>query len=55
MPTQVVSDIRIKGRGRTTSEWTLLNEVLLANEIGIASDTGLIKIGDGTKPRPVSW
>jgi phage-related tail fiber protein len=47
MPNLTASDVRIKQRGRTTAAWTAAAEVLLYNEIGIATDTGLIKIGDG--------
>jgi hypothetical protein len=48
MANLLASDIRVKQRGRATAAWSASEEVLLYNEIGIAIDTGLFKIGDGT-------
>ena len=39
---------RIRQKSDTASNWTQQNTVLLAGELGIEKDTGLIKIGDGT-------
>lgn len=33
---------------RTAAEWALANPVLTAGEIGVESDTGIARIGDGT-------
>ena len=41
-------ELRFRVRRRTASDWTALNEVLLSAEIGLETDTGKIKIGDGT-------
>lgn len=38
---------RFRVRRRTAAEWTSINEILLDSEIGLESDTGLGKIGDG--------
>lgn len=35
-------------RGGTASEWSTANPVLGAREIGVETDTGKLKIGDGT-------
>jgi len=37
-----------KQRRDTASNWTSANTLLLAGEIGIESDTGKWKVGDGT-------
>lgn len=39
---------RFRCRRRTATNWTTINEILLAQEIGLESDTGLGKIGDGS-------
>lgn len=39
---------RLKMRGRLAADWTSGNEVLLAREIGIETDTRKFKFGDGT-------
>lgn len=39
---------RIQQRYDTAAHWTSANPVLLSGELGIESDTGLIKIGDGS-------
>jgi hypothetical protein len=39
---------RFAMRRRTASEWTSVNEVLLNSEWGYESDTGKLKIGNGT-------
>ena len=39
---------RFRCRRRTAAEWTSVNEVLLAQEIGLEEDTGLGKIGNGS-------
>lgn len=39
---------RFRCRRRTAAEWTSVNEILLAQEIGLEEDTGLGKIGDGS-------
>lgn len=41
---------RFRCRRRTAAEWTSVNEILLAQEIGLEEDTGLGKIGDGSTP-----
>ena len=42
-----IQHTRIQFRRGTSSDWTDLNEVLLAGEIGIETDTGKYKIGNG--------
>lgn len=44
MPVQTV----IKTRRDTVAGWALANPVLAAGEVGLETDTGLIKYGDGT-------
>lgn len=44
--TTIISD-RFACRRRTAASWTSLNEVLYKGEIGVETDTGRIKIGDG--------
>lgn len=41
-------NIRLKMRGRLAADWTSGNEVLLAREIGVETDTNKFKFGDGT-------
>lgn len=43
-----VLSYRFACRRRTAAEWTSLNEVLLKAEIGLETDTGKFKFGDGT-------
>ena len=40
-------DVRIKQKVDTSSNWFNNNPVLLAGEMGVESDTGLFKFGDG--------
>lgn len=47
MSTVTVED-RFRCRRGTAAAWTSTNEVLLDSEIGLESDTGLAKVGDGT-------
>lgn len=44
-------NVKVKHRYDSASNWTTNNPVLLAGELGIESDTGKIKCGDGTS----SW
>ena len=37
-------------RSGTAATWELVNPVLLKGEIGVESDTGRFKFGDGTTP-----
>ena len=39
--------IRIQNRRGTASEWTAANPTLAAGEIGVETDTGKFKIGNG--------
>lgn len=39
--------LRYSLRGRTKDEWAALNEVLLERELGIETDTGAAKVGNG--------
>lgn len=41
-------DMRVRVRRRNAAQWTSVNEVLLDSEIGLETDTGRIKIGNGT-------
>ena len=45
MSKQTIGNILL--RAGTSSQWTLANTTLLKNEIGLETDTGRIKIGDG--------
>jgi hypothetical protein len=45
--TTITEAIRFKVRGGTTAALTALNEVPLARELIVATDTGLTKLGDG--------
>lgn len=47
---QIVQKARVLLRARTAAEWTTLNEVLRNKELGIESDTGRDKLGDGVTP-----
>lgn len=40
--------IRVQHRRKSTSDWQSSEEILLAGELGIESDTGKVKVGDGT-------
>lgn len=40
-------NVRFKIRGRTAAAWTASNEVLLEREMGVETDTGRHKFGDG--------
>lgn len=46
MPTTI--EYRFRVRRRTAASWTSLNEVLLSAEMGLESDTGKFKFGDGS-------
>lgn len=45
-----VQHIRFRVRGKTSEEWTATNEILLERELGLETDTGKFKFGDGTTP-----
>ena len=47
MTTATTVQVKLKLRGDTAANWTSVNPVLLANELGRETDTGKIKIGDG--------
>ena len=40
--------IRIQHRRKSASAWRSSSEILLAGELGVESDTGKVKVGDGT-------
>jgi hypothetical protein len=40
--------MRMQQRRKTAATWTSTNEVLLAGELGVESDTSKWKVGDGT-------
>lgn len=40
--------IRVQHRRKSASDWQNSEEILLAGELGVESDTGKVKIGDGT-------
>ena len=42
--------VKIQFRRGTAAEWSAANPVLSAGEPGYATDTGVLKIGDGTTP-----
>jgi hypothetical protein len=42
-----VVDYRFRLRRGLAATWTALDDVLLAGEIGLETDTGKLKIGDG--------
>ena len=46
-----MSTVRIQVRRGTAAEWSAVNPVLAAGEMGLESDTNFIKFGDGTS----SW
>lgn len=48
MTTPTTVNVQIKLRGDTAVNWTAENPTLLANELGRETDTGKIKIGDGS-------
>lgn len=48
MATPTTVQVQLKLRGDTAANWTSVNPTLLANELGRETDTGKIKIGDGT-------
>lgn len=50
MAEQNKKNVRIQHKIDTQSNWATYNTVLLKGEIGLESDTNLIKIGDGVKP-----
>lgn len=39
---------RIRYRRATAAQWTTANSILFAGEPGVETDTGFIKVGDGT-------
>jgi len=43
-----MSYVRIQVRRGTTAEWVAADPVLHAGELGYDTDTGAVKIGDGT-------
>ncbi len=51
MANTTLSNVRISLRNDTRANWTARNPVLLKGEIGVESDTGLFKFGDGSS----SW
>ena len=48
MTTPTTVQVQLKLRGDTAANWTSVNPTLLANELGRETDTGKIKIGDGS-------
>jgi len=48
MTTPTTVQVRFQFRADTAANWTTIDPVLLANELGRETDTGKIKIGDGT-------
>ena len=48
MTTPTTVSVRLQLRADTAANWTSANPTLLANELGRETDTGKIKIGDGT-------
>jgi hypothetical protein len=43
-----MSTVRIQVRRGTASQWTSVNPILAAGEMGVESDTNLFKFGNGT-------
>lgn len=43
----VTVNARFKNRHDTSENWNTINPVLLEGEIGVETDTGFFKIGDG--------
>ena len=41
-------NVRLVTRNDTAANWASINPILLAGEMAIESDTGLIKVGNGT-------
>lgn len=41
---------RMSQRKGTAAEWSSVNPVLRLGELGVETDTGLLKVGDGTSP-----
>jgi len=39
--------VRLRLRRNTSSEWAILNPVLLSGEIAFETDTGRLRVGDG--------
>ena len=48
MTTATTVQVKLKLRGDTAANWTSVNPTLLANELGRETDTGKIKIGNGS-------
>jgi hypothetical protein len=48
MTTPTTAPVRLQLRADTAANWTSVNPILLANELGRETDTGKIKIGNGT-------
>jgi len=48
MTTPTTVPVRLRLRADTAANWTSVNPILLANELGRETDTGKIKIGNGT-------
>ena len=48
MTTPTTVQVRFQFRADTAANWTSIDPILLANELGRETDTGKIKIGDGT-------
>jgi hypothetical protein len=48
MTTPTIVPVRLRLRADTAANWTSVNPILLANELGRETDTGKIKIGNGT-------
>jgi len=48
MPTATTVPVKMAQRRDTAANWTSVNPTLLAGEIGIESDTGKLKIGNGS-------
>ena len=46
---QKILDTKIALRNSTASEWATVNPVLLLGELGLETDTGKFKFGDGLK------
>lgn len=44
--------VRVQHKRMTKSQWLLSDVILLDGEIGVESDTGYLKVGDGENPFP---
>lgn len=44
--------VRVQHKRMTKSQWLLSDVILLDGEIGVESDTGYLKVGDGKSPFP---